>query len=191
MIRSRRSSFQKRYPSVEWNNTTLLRSNLQEEIMKLKQQPGKNICIGSLSIAAFLAQLGLIDEYYIVVHPVIVGKGPRLFETADFKDQFQLTLVKSTPFHSGAVALQYKKISSKKRRYSMQKLHYSIVINAPAAKVWTTMLDDKSYRQWTEAFSPGSYYKGDWNKGSKILFLAPGEKGESGMVSRIKENRKH
>ncbi len=73
----------------------------------------------------------------------------------------------------------------------MQKLHFSIVINAPAAKVWSTMLDDKTYRLWTEAFSPGSYYKGDWNKGSKILFLGPGEQGESGMVSRIKENRKH
>jgi uncharacterized protein YndB with AHSA1/START domain len=73
----------------------------------------------------------------------------------------------------------------------MQKLHYSIVISAPAAKVWNTMLDDKTYRQWTEAFSPGSHYKGDWNKGSKILFLGPGEKGDSGMVSRIKENRKH
>lgn len=73
----------------------------------------------------------------------------------------------------------------------MQKLHFSIIINAPAAKVWNTMLDDKTYRQWTEAFAPGSYYKGDWNKGSKILFLGPGEQGESGMVSRIKENRKH
>lgn len=73
----------------------------------------------------------------------------------------------------------------------MQKLHFSIVINAPATKVWSTMLDDKTYRIWTEAFSPGSYYKGDWNKGSKILFLGPGEKGESGMVSRIKENRKY
>lgn len=73
----------------------------------------------------------------------------------------------------------------------MQKLHFSIVINAPADKVWSTMLDDNTYRIWTEAFSPGSYYKGDWNKGSKILFLGPGEKGESGMVSRIKENRKH
>ena len=73
----------------------------------------------------------------------------------------------------------------------MQKLHYSIVINTPASKVWSTMLDDKTYRQWTEAFAPGCYFKGDWNKGSKILFLASGEDGESGMVSRIKENRKH
>lgn len=71
----------------------------------------------------------------------------------------------------------------------MQKLNFSIVINAPKEKVWNTMLDDKTYRIWTEAFAPGCYFKGSWDKGSKILFLAPGEKGEGGMVSRIKENR--
>lgn len=73
----------------------------------------------------------------------------------------------------------------------MKQMHYSIVINAPIAKVWSTMLDDSTYRQWTEAFAPGCFYKGDWNKGSKIMFLSPGEQGDSGMVSRIKENRRH
>ncbi|OGU30545.1 MAG: ATPase [Ignavibacteria bacterium GWA2_35_9] len=73
----------------------------------------------------------------------------------------------------------------------MEKLHFKIDINSPKENVWNTMLDDKTYRAWTEAFAPGSYYKGDWNKDSKILFLAPGEKGEMGMVSRIKENRKY
>ncbi len=73
----------------------------------------------------------------------------------------------------------------------MKKLNFSIVINAPKEKVWHSMLDDKTYRIWTEPFSPGSYYKGDWNKGSKILFLGPSEKGEMGMVSRIKENKLH
>ncbi len=75
----------------------------------------------------------------------------------------------------------------------MNKLHFSIVINAPKAKVWNTMLDDATYRVWTEAFHPGSHYVGDWSKGSKILFLGPdpttGKLG--GMVSRIKENRLH
>ncbi|MFA7419230.1 MAG: SRPBCC domain-containing protein [Melioribacteraceae bacterium] len=70
----------------------------------------------------------------------------------------------------------------------MEKLHFSIEINAPKEKVWDTMLNDVTYRQWTEPFSPGSYYKGNWNKGSKILFLGPSEKGEMGMVSRIKDN---
>lgn len=73
----------------------------------------------------------------------------------------------------------------------MEKLNFSIIINAPKEKVWSTMLNDDTYRKWTEAFGTGSHYKGDWHKGSKILFLAPGEKGEMGMVSRIKENRQY
>jgi uncharacterized protein YndB with AHSA1/START domain len=71
----------------------------------------------------------------------------------------------------------------------MQKLHFAIVINAPKEKVWHTMLDDKTYRQWTEVFAAGSHYVGSWAKGSKILFLAPQEKSNAGMVSRIAENR--
>lgn len=74
----------------------------------------------------------------------------------------------------------------------MDKLRFSISINAPAAKVWNTMLDDVTYRAWTEAFASGSHYVGNWNKGSKILFLGPGENGKmSGMVSRIAESRPH
>lgn len=74
----------------------------------------------------------------------------------------------------------------------MDKLHFSIVIKAPKEKVWDTMLNEDTYRVWTEIFMPGSHYVGDWNKGSKILFLAPGESGKmGGMVSRIKENRLH
>lgn len=73
----------------------------------------------------------------------------------------------------------------------MQKLHFSTLINAPKEKVWHVMLDDKTYRQWAEAFHPGSFYRGDWNKGSKILFIGPdAETGtEMGMVSQIAENR--
>jgi uncharacterized protein YndB with AHSA1/START domain len=80
----------------------------------------------------------------------------------------------------------------------MQKLHFSITINAPKEKVWGSMLEDATYRVWTGAFSPGSYYEGDWNEGSKILFLGPdpsnppvhgSTKGVSGMVSRIRTNR--
>ena len=73
----------------------------------------------------------------------------------------------------------------------MQKLNFSIVIDAPKEKVWHAMLDDKPYREWTRAFNPGSYYKGDWSRGSKMLFLGPDpETGqEGGMVSRIAENR--
>ncbi|MBM3926113.1 MAG: SRPBCC domain-containing protein [SAR202 cluster bacterium] len=72
----------------------------------------------------------------------------------------------------------------------MEKLHFSVRIDAPKEKVWDTMLDDKTYREWTEAFMPGGHYVGSWRKGSKILFLAPGEGGKmEGMVSTIAENR--
>jgi hypothetical protein len=75
----------------------------------------------------------------------------------------------------------------------MQKLHFSILINAPKEKVWHAMLDDKPYREWTSVFNPGSYYKGDWSKGSKILFLGPNPEtgGEGGMVSRIAEHKRY
>ena len=72
----------------------------------------------------------------------------------------------------------------------MDKLHFSISINASVKKVWNTMLDDETYRKWTEVFMPGSHYEGSWEKGSKIFFLAPGETGKmEGMVSRIRENK--
>jgi hypothetical protein len=73
----------------------------------------------------------------------------------------------------------------------MQKLHFSITINAPKEKVWHTMLDDETYREWTKAFNPGGYYKGNWEKGSKMLFLGPDPKTgeEGGMVSQIEESK--
>lgn len=73
----------------------------------------------------------------------------------------------------------------------MQTQHFSIKINAPKEKVWHAMLDDVTYREWTAAFNEGSYYEGNWEKGSKIRFLGPDpETGEiGGMVSRIAENK--
>lgn len=72
----------------------------------------------------------------------------------------------------------------------MEKLHFSIIINAPNKKVWETMLGHDTYKIWTNVFGPGSYFVGDWSEGSKMLFLAPGENGKlSGMVSKIKEKK--
>ncbi len=73
----------------------------------------------------------------------------------------------------------------------MVKLRFSTFIHASREKVWDVMLSDKTYREWTSVFMAGSYYKGGWEQGSKILFLAPGKdgKGEGGMVSRIVESR--
>lgn len=65
-------------------------------------------------------------------------------------------------------------------------MEFTILINAPKEKVWKTLWDDVTYRQWTAAFGEGSHAEGDWTKGSKILFLGPGNDG--GMVSMIAEN---
>jgi uncharacterized protein YndB with AHSA1/START domain len=73
----------------------------------------------------------------------------------------------------------------------MANLHFTIHINAPREKVWATMLEDESYREWTSVFMPGSYYEGDWSEGSKMRFLGPHpENGKvSGMAAIVKENR--
>jgi hypothetical protein len=74
----------------------------------------------------------------------------------------------------------------------MNTKHYSILINADKQKVWNTMLADKTYREWTAAFHPGSYYEGSWEKGSEIRFLGVSDEGKlHGMFSRIKENDKY
>ncbi|MCE9597788.1 MAG: dihydrofolate reductase family protein, partial [Spirochaetia bacterium] len=67
------------------------------------------IAVGSLSIASQLSNRGLIDEYHFVVHPVVAGKGPRLFETVKPQSNLRLDLIGSQTFQSGAVALHYKK----------------------------------------------------------------------------------
>jgi dihydrofolate reductase len=92
--------------SVEWVNTTLMHSGLREEILKLKQQPGKDIFVGGLNLASQVAGWDLIDEYHFVVHPIIAGKGPRLFEAGG---EHMLKLIESKTFGWGAIALHYSK----------------------------------------------------------------------------------
>lgn len=94
---------------VDGNHTRIVRGNVAEEVVALKEQPGKDICVGSLSIASQLLDHGLIDEYHFVVHPVVAGKGPRLFETSKKQDRLHLDFVGSKNFQSGVIALQYKK----------------------------------------------------------------------------------
>ncbi len=94
---------------VEGTKTRLLRGNVAEEVLALRQKPGKEILVGSLSIASQLSERGLIDEYHFVVHPVIAGKGPRMFDTVKLKETIRLDLVGSKTFQSGVVVLHYKK----------------------------------------------------------------------------------
>jgi Activator of Hsp90 ATPase homolog 1-like protein len=66
----------------------------------------------------------------------------------------------------------------------MTTLKFPIKINAPKERVWETLWDDTSYRQWTAAFSEGSYAKSDWKEGSKILFLTPKGDGMFGIIEK-------
>jgi dihydrofolate reductase len=90
-------------------NTRIVRTKLQDEILKLKQEPGKNILAGGVNIPSQLIELDLVDEYRFVVHPILAGEGRRLLEGVSLPEKLQLKLVESKPFKSGCVALRYLK----------------------------------------------------------------------------------
>ncbi len=90
---------------AEWNNTTLVKSNALEHVARLKETEGENLGIGGIKLAGSLVSHGLVDEYWLVVHPVIAGKGRRL--TEDPVARRKLRLIDTISFKSGAVALHY------------------------------------------------------------------------------------
>src|ERR671937_206080 len=93
--------------ATDGNKTRIVRGNLQEEILKLKQEPGKDISTGGVDIPSQLIALGLVDEYHFVVHPIFAGEGRRLLQGVNLPDQQQLKLAESRIFKSGCVALRY------------------------------------------------------------------------------------
>jgi dihydrofolate reductase len=101
--------FSRSLDKVEGKNTRIVRTSLHDEVLKLKQEQGKNIFTGGVTIPSQLAELGLIDEFHIVVLPIVLGEGRRLFEGINLQEKLKLKLVASTVFKSGAVALQYLK----------------------------------------------------------------------------------
>lgn len=101
--------FSKTLEKVEGKNTRLVRTNLPDEIRKLKQEPGKSILLDGVTLSSQLLAPGLIDEYRIVIHPIVAGAGRRLFDDVSLQETAQLKLVKSKTFKSGAVALHYQK----------------------------------------------------------------------------------
>jgi dihydrofolate reductase len=93
--------------AFEWNNSTLIEGNVAEEASRLKQQSGKDILVfGSAELVNTLMQHDLIDEYRLIVFPVVVGSGKRLFR--DGSDTKALRLVDAKPFSSGVVVLTYQ-----------------------------------------------------------------------------------
>ncbi len=102
--------FSRSLDSVSWQNTKLLKGNLVEEVRKLKQDSGEQMVImGSGSIISQVALENLIDEYQVVVNPIILGAGRTMFD--GIKEKLNLKLTKSRTFDNGNVLLCYEPIN--------------------------------------------------------------------------------
>jgi dihydrofolate reductase len=101
--------FSRSLDNAEDKNTRIVRTNLRDEILKLKQEQGKSILLGGVSIPSQLIELGLVDEYVFVVNPIVAGEGRRLLDDVSLPEKLQLKLVESKIFESGCVALRYLK----------------------------------------------------------------------------------
>jgi len=98
---------------VEWNNSTLIKKNVEEEVAKLKQKPGFGFLysIGSGKLAQYLMKAGLVDEYVLLIHPLILGSGKRLFDNG--VGPMYLKLVDSKTTGSGVMILTYRPADKK------------------------------------------------------------------------------
>lgn len=101
--------FSRTLKSLEDKRSRLVNTDPVEEILRLKQQPGKDISLGGIELPLQLIEAGVVDEFHIVVHPVIAGEGRRLFDGIDIKEKIKLKLVESKMLLSGCVALRYLK----------------------------------------------------------------------------------
>ena len=101
--------FSRTLDTAEDKNTRIVRTNLRDEILKLKQENGKSILLGGVSIPSQLIELGLVDEFRFVIGPIIAGEGRRLLEGVSLPETLQLKLVESKIFKSGCVAHRYLK----------------------------------------------------------------------------------
>jgi dihydrofolate reductase len=98
--------FSRTIKNVEWKTATVAKRDLKDEVLELRQPPGKDILVGSRSLIIQLIKLNLIDELQLCVYPVIAGDGLSLFE--NINDRIIYKLVKNKTFKSGAVILYYQ-----------------------------------------------------------------------------------
>jgi dihydrofolate reductase len=99
--------FTKTLDESEWENTTLAKGDIVDEVKKLKNQKGKDIIVyGGVNFVSSLIKNNLIDEYHLFINPAAIGKGLELFKEVDSK--ISLKLVKSTSFDCGIVVNQYQ-----------------------------------------------------------------------------------
>ena len=96
--------FSKTLKKVDWNSR-LVSENIAEEVNKLKEQSGKTMSVSGAGIAASFTKLGLIDEYWLYVNPVILGNGKSMFQ--QLQSKVDLKLIETRVFRSGVVLLRY------------------------------------------------------------------------------------
>jgi dihydrofolate reductase len=101
--------FSRSLNKVEHAKTRIVATNLKEEILRLKEEAGKDILLGGVDVPSQLMELDLIDEYHFVVQPFIAGEGRRLLEGVSLPEKLQLKLVEWKLFQSGFMALRYVK----------------------------------------------------------------------------------
>lgn len=101
--------FSRSLDGPEDKKTIIVRTDLRDEILKLKKEPGKNILVGGVDVPSQLIELGLVDEYRFVIQPIVAGEGRRLMEGVSLSEKLQLKLVESKILKSGCVALRYLK----------------------------------------------------------------------------------
>ncbi len=101
--------FSRSLDHAEDENTRIVRTDLHDEILKLKQEQGKDILVGGVGIPSQLMELGLVDEYRFVVSPTFAGEGRRLLDGVGPWERLPLKLVEAKTFKSGCVALRYSK----------------------------------------------------------------------------------
>ena len=91
---------------VEWDNARLAKRDVKDEVLELRQQPGKDIFVGSPGLIVALMKLNLIDEYQLCVHPVIIGNGLPLFKSIN--DRIIFKFIKTKILSSGSITLYYE-----------------------------------------------------------------------------------
>ncbi len=107
MNKAEKVVFSRTLEKVDWNNTRLVKDDLFAEVRKLKRQPGADLTVlGSGSIVSQLAQEGLIDEYQILLNPVVIGQGKTMFEGV--REKINLRLTKTRVFKNGNILLCYE-----------------------------------------------------------------------------------
>ncbi len=99
--------FSRTLQNVDWNNARLSKEDMVKEVIRLKEEgDGGSLCIGGINVMQTFMRLKLVDEFWLLVHPVIAGTGRRLFE--NINEKLDLTLIDTRTFHSGVVVLHYE-----------------------------------------------------------------------------------